>query len=413
MTRIAITTPLVCLLASVLASAAALAGCGDNARAVSPGSGPSGGVDGGGGGGGDGGGGSPGSGSDGGGSGSSAAVRAVVVAGDFNPGHPGVLSTYDAATGVVHSNAGPAMAVGDDPVLRHAGHELFIVNRADGNNITILDDQTLAFEDQLGTGAGSNPQDVAVVGDKLYVPTYGSAGVTVLTRGSTATSVIDLSADDPDGKPNCESIYLVGSDLYVACQLLDDTQPFLPPRGPGKVYVVDTATAHVRATLTLGHDNPFSLLEQVPAGAPHGGELVIGTVLFDDGSGCVKRIVPGATPQAAGCLVDNADLGGYASRIAFEADAGGALGFFAVPTTFPHADLRALDMSTGMLQPGALNAGTEIAGDVEFCPDGSIVVADPTRNANGLRVYQGSMEKTAAALPIGLPPTSTHGLVCY
>jgi hypothetical protein len=340
-------------------------------------------------------------------------ARAVVVAGDFNPGHPGVLSVYSTRSGAVLSNAGPAMAVGDDPVLRHIGHELFIVNRADGNNVTILDDQTLSFEEQLGTGAGSNPQDVAVVGDKLYVPTYGTAGVTVLKRGSTAASVIDLSADDPDGKPNCESIYLVGSDLYVACQLLDDTQVFLPPRGPGKVYVVDTATERVRATLTLGHDNPFSLLEQVPAGAPHGGELMVGTVLFDDGSGCVERIVPGATPQAPGCLVDNAGLGGYASRIAFEADPGAAISFFAVPTTFPHADLRALDMPTGMLRPAALNASTEIAGDVAFCPDGSIVVADPTMNANGLRVYQGSTEKTTAALPIGLPPTSTHGLVCY
>jgi hypothetical protein len=385
MTRIAITT--------LLASAAALAGCGDNAsRAGPPGSGPP----------------ADASPPPGDAAPDPVLARAVVVAGDFAPGHPGVLSIYSTRSGTVLANVGPAMAVGDDPVLRHIGHELFIVNRNDGNNVTILDDTTLAFEEQLGTGASSNPQDVAVAGDKLYVPTYGSAGVTVLTRGSIATAVIDLSADDEDGRPNCESIYLVGQDLYVACQLLDDTQPFLPPRGPGKVYVVDTATDRVRATLTLGHDNPFSLLEQVPAGASHGGELVVGTVLFDDGSGCVERIVPGATPQAAGCLVDNADLGGYASRIAFEADPGAAIGFFAVPTTFPHAD-----MPTGMLRPGALNAGTEIAGDVAVCPDGSIVVADPTRNVNGLRVFQGSTEKTTAALPIGLPPTSTHGLVCY
>ncbi|HEX8109923.1 MAG TPA: hypothetical protein VF516_19465 [Kofleriaceae bacterium] len=371
----------------MLVSAAALAGCGDNITRAAPDAGPP----------------------------PAPVVRAVVVAGDVNPAHPGVLSIYDPATGVVRKNAAPAMAVGDDPVLRHFGHELFIVNRADGNNVTILDDRTLAFEEQLGTGASSNPQDVAVVGAKLYVPTYGSAGVTALTRGSTATSVIDLSADDPDGKPNCESIYRVGQDLYVVCQLLDDTQQFLPPRGPGKVYVIDTATDRVRASLTLGHDNPFSLLEQVPAGAPHGGELVVGTVKFDDGSGagCVERIVPGATPQAAGCLVDNADLGGYASRIAFQSDAGGALGLFAVPTTFPKADLRALDMPTGMLRSGALNASSEIAADVVVCPGDQIVIADPTMDANGLRVYQGSMEKTTAAQPIGLPPASTHGLVCY
>jgi hypothetical protein len=368
MTRIAITTLLV----------SALAGCGDP-RSIPPAGPP----------------------------------HAVAVAGDFIAGDPGVLSTYDPETGAVHMNAGPAMAVGDDPVLRHIGHELFIVNRSDGNNVTILDDRTLAFEEQLGTGPNSNPQDVAAVDDKLYVPTYGTAGVTVLTRGSTATSVINLSADDPDGLPNCESIYLVGRDLYVACQLLDNSQMFLPPRGPGKVYVIDTATDRVRATLTLGHENPFSLLEQVPAGAPHGGELVVGTVLFDDGSGCVERIAPGATPRVAGCLVDNADLGGYASRIAFEADPGAAIGLFAVPTTFPHADLRALDMSTGVMRSGALNAGTEIAADVVACPGGQIIIADTTLDAAGLRVFQGGAEQTTAALPIGLRPLSTHGLVCY
>jgi hypothetical protein len=378
MTRIAITTVLVSSLAAATA-AAALAGCGDDLRPIPPAGPP----------------------------------HAVVVAGDFNAGDPGVLSTYDPGTGAVRMNAGPAMAVGDDPVLRHIGHELFIVNRADGNNVTILDDQTLAFEEQLGTGPSSNPQDVAVVGDKLYVPTYGTAGVTVLTRGSTATSVIDLSADDPDGLPNCESIYLVGRDLYVTCQLLDNSQKFLPPRGPGKVYVIDTTADRVRATLTLGHDNPFSMLEQVPAGAPHGGELWIGTVLFDDGSGCVERIVPGATPQAPGCLVDNAELGGYASRIAFEDDAGGDVTFFAVPTTFPRADLRALDMSTGKMRSGALNASTEIAADVVVCPGGQIITADTTMTADGLRVYQGGAEKTTAVLPIGLAPASTHGLVCY
>jgi hypothetical protein len=383
MTKIAITTLLVALPAAlpvaVLASAAALAGCSDDSR-TNPPAGP---------------------------------PRAVIVAGDFNPGHPGVLSTYDPASGMVRMNVGPAMAVGDDPMLRHIGRELLIVNRNDGNNVTILDDQTLAFKEQLGTGPSSNPQDVAVIGNKLYVPTYGTAGVTVLTRGSTATAVIDLSVDDPDRLPNCESIYLVGKDLYVACQLLDNSQEFLPPRGPGKVYVIDTATDRVRATLTLGHQNPFSLLEQVPVGAPHAGDLVVGTVRFDDGSGCVERITPGATPVVSGCLVSNADLGGYASRIAFEADAGGSITFFAVPTTFPDSNLRAFDMPTSLLWSGSLNKSTEIVNDVVVCPEDQIVVADTTKDANGLRVYEGSAEKTTAALPIGLPPTSTHGLVCY
>ena len=86
-----------------------------------------------------------------------------------------------------------------------------------------------------------------MLGNKLYVPTLGTNGVTVLTRGSTVAHQIDLSADDPDGKPDCNSVYLVGTLLYVSCDLLDG----FPPVRPGKVYIVDTATDRVKPGLTV------------------------------------------------------------------------------------------------------------------------------------------------------------------
>ena len=339
--------------------------------------------------------------------------RAVVVAGDFVAGHPGVLSTLDPATRMVTPNVGPALAVGADPILRHFGGELFIINRVDGNNITILDDQTLALKEQLGTGAGSNPQDVAVRGQKLYVATFGGTGLLVLTRGSAAPVAIDLSADDPDGKPNCNSVYLVGNDAYVSCGLLDNADMF-KPRGPGKVYVVDTTTNTIKTSLTLGHANPFGVFEQVPAAAPSGaGDLLMPTVVFADGTGCVERITTGAAPSAPGCLITNTDLGGYASRIAFQIDKEGALLWVAAPTTFPKSDLRAYDMSINSLWAGPLNAANQAIGDLALCPGGELVLADTTMNANGLRVYSGAAELTKAVQPIGLPPSSSHGLVCY
>ena len=208
--------------------------------------------------------------------GPAAPPRAVVVAGDFTPGDLGVLSTLDPVTRTTQTDVGPTGAVGSDPVLRHLGHELFVVNRGD-NNVTILDDQTLAFKEQLGTGAGSNPQDVAVVGDRLYVPSFGTRGVTVLTRGATATTTIDLSADDPDGKPDCDTAYAVGNRVYVACGLLTTT---FEATQPGKVYVIDTATDAVETalTVTLLHKNPLGWFEQLPPGGPDAGDLVIATV---------------------------------------------------------------------------------------------------------------------------------------
>jgi hypothetical protein len=343
--------------------------------------------------------------------------RAVVVAGDFQPGNPGALSLLDMTSKVVSQKVGPALAVGDDPVLRHFDGELFIVNRSDGNNVTILDDQTLALKEQLGTGTGSNPQDVAVVGTRLYVPAFGGKGVVVVTRGSTAIKEIDLSADDPDGKPNCNSAYRVGNDVYVSCELLDNTGMFLPPRGPGKVYVIDTANDAVKTTLTLTTKNPFGLFEQVPPTAPNAGDLLIPSVDFADGSGCIERIKPGASPSALGCLVTNTGangLGGYASRIAFQIDGPVAIMWVAIPTTFPKAELRVFDMGTASLWAGALNPTTQVVGDLAFCPTGDTVVSDTTMNVNGLRIYGAStIETTTAVMPVGFVPSSSHGLACY
>ena len=342
-------------------------------------------------------------------------ARVVVVAGDFQVGNPGVLSTFDPEARTVQMDVGPKGAIGSDPVLRHIGRELLIINRGE-NNITILDDATLAFKEQISTGAGSFAQDVAAVGQKLYVPATGTKGVVVLTRGSTATAEIDLSADDPDGKPDCNSIYLVGTELYVACGLLTS----FVASGPGKVYVIDTATDKPKTslTVTLGHKNPLGWFEQFPAGGPHAGELVIPTVEnFDTAPGCIERVIPGGSPSAPGCLVDNSALGGYASRTDVEVDAGAQILWTVV--SIPHqgtrGDLRAFDMSLGALWAGPLNPSAQRVTDVVHCPAGQVVVFDSTTNAAGLRVYEGTAEKTTAAMPIGkiMSPVLQHGMVCY
>ena len=157
--------------------------------------------------------------------------RAVIVAGDFVPGHPGVLSVIDMTTKTVTTNAAPMGAIGEDPVLRKKGDELFVVNRASGNNVTILKASDFSLVEQLGTGPSTNPQDVVALGNKLFVATLGNKGGVILTRGSTQVTEIDLSADDPDGKPNCNSVILAGNKLLFSCGLLDDTNMFLPPRG--------------------------------------------------------------------------------------------------------------------------------------------------------------------------------------
>lgn len=339
-------------------------------------------------------------------------LRAVVVAGDFTAGHPGVMSVVDVKARTITTNVAPGGAIGNDPVLRKIGDELLVVNRASGNSVTILDASTYALVEQLGTGANSNPQDVAVIGDKVFVATLGNKGGVALTRGSTTVTEIDLSADDPDGKPNCNSVFYAFNKLYFSCGLLDDTNVNLPARGLGKVYVVNPTTLDVEKTITLTTANPIALFEQIPATSPHANDLVLPTIDFGTGAGCVERIAT-TTQSGAGCLVQNPAAYAFSGRATFGASPTMYLGVASYPMGF----VRKVDLSTDTMSPDVLTAAGQVVGDIVACDNGELVVADnpfpPSTAPAGIRIYQGASEKTTAPLAVGLKPASSHGIVCY
>jgi len=339
-------------------------------------------------------------------------LRAVVVAGDFIAGHPGVMSVVDVKARTITMNVAPAGAVGNDPVLRKLGDELLVVNRASGNNVTILDANSYALVEQLATGANSNPQDVAVIGNKVFVATLGNKGAVMLTRGSTAVTEIDLSANDPDGKPNCNSVFYAFNKLYFSCGLLDDTNANLPARGLGEVYVVNPTNLVVEKTITLTTSNPIALFEQIPEGSPHAGDLVLPTIDFGTGAGCVERIAT-STITGAGCLVQNPGAFQFAGRATF----GASPTMFVSVANYPTGFVRKVDLSTNTMLPDVVTATAQVIGDVAACENGEIAVADnpfpPSTAAAGIRIYAGAVEKTTAPLAVGLKPASSHGLVCY
>jgi DNA-binding beta-propeller fold protein YncE len=348
---------------------------------------------------------------DGAGGDAAVASRAVVVAGDFNS--TGILSVLDVPHLTISPNAVHGVA-GDDPYLRKVGGELFIVNRDKGNNVTVLDASTLALVEQLATGAGSNPQDVAVHGAKLYVPALGTAGVVVLTRGTATSKTISLASLDPDGKPDCISAYTVGDKVYVACGLLDGS---FTPRGVGKVAVIDTATDTVTATLDLPFANPQGLFVATPAGSHLGGDLLIATApsFTDYATGCVARITPGATPKANGCAITNLAADGFPAHM--DVDASAAILWIAMT----HYDasfnatgaLRGYDLATGELWAAPISKAGQLIVDVAACPDGKVVVLDHTKDLDGIRVYTAASEVTTTPVAIGLPPGFGNGVACY
>jgi YVTN family beta-propeller protein len=344
------------------------------------------------------------------------APRAVAVAGDFMSPGTGVVSKLDITALDMRTNLVPSAALGD-PVLRQIGDKLYIVNRFGSNNVTILDAKTFQVEEQISTGANSNPQDVAVVGDKLYVPATGTAGVVVIKRGSQTTTTIDLSALDTqgmnDGKPDCVTAYAVGTKVYVACGVLDNFNA----AEVGKIAVIDSATDTMTAHVDMNYKNPYGFFVRAPEGSTYTGDLLIPSVpsFSSYTTGCLERVTTTGDTPTVGCGLTNAQLAGFANKLAVSAD--GAILYIAVGTydqnfSNPTGTLEGFDLASGMLWSEPVSPATQMIVDVAACPGGDVVAMDQTFNMAGLRVWRGMTERTTEPKSIGLPPT-VNALVCY
>ncbi len=334
-------------------------------------------------------------------------VRLAVVASDFSTG---VFTTIDAPSLTVDTAAVAGVASAD-PVIRAHGDELFIVNRYNFDNITILAADTLALVTQISTGSDSNPQDVAVVGNKLYVAALGADGIRVIDRATPTTiGSIDLSKLDTDGVPDCVSVYAVGDRVFAVCGLLEN---FAAVQN-GKVVVIDTSDDTVETTFDLPAMNPAGFLELAPAGTAFAGDLLMATIpsYTDLATGCLVRITTGTTP-AASCGPTNQSLGGFASRV----------GFAGAVTWVVAAHFDGSFNAFGELRPIAA-AGTlgdsvtgsaVVAQDLAVCGD-FVFVSDKAAAAEGVRVFardgDALNQLTTTVLDVGTTPIAGNGLVC-
>jgi len=336
------------------------------------------------------------------------AGKAAIVSGDFN--QTGVLSTVEAPSMVVTPNAVAGIA-SSDPVIRRIGDELFVVNRLVGNNVVILDATTLALVTQIAIGAGTNPQDVAVVGTKLYLPVYNGAGVAVVDRAHPdQVTTIDLGDLDPnDNLPNCSSAYAVGARVFVTCQILDNDGSFAVT-GPGKLVVIDSSDDTVETTIDLATVNPQGFL------IPVGSDLYTqGNNYLDPTAGCLARITTGATPTSE-CVIENQDTTGYVNHIArIGDDVFATINWYDTEAPYAaHGTLHRVDVSAKTLGPSLLETD-DVPRDLAACGE-YLFVSDKAADVEGIRVFHAAggdfSEETSAALQIGLPPLIGDGIAC-
>ena len=329
--------------------------------------------------------------------------RVAAVSGDFVA--TGILSTVDAPSLAVDSGAVAGVA-GADPAIRRLGDELFVINRFGGDNVTIVDAGTLALVDQLATGSGSNPQDVAVVGDKLYVAALGADSVLVIDRTDPDPIVeIDLSTLDDDGFPDCVSAAAVGTRVYVVCGLLDNFAADVA----AKLVVIDTTDDSVETSIDLPSRNPLGWLEAV------GSDLYMVTVpdFQDYSEGCLVRITTGATPTAT-CAISNDAIDGYLTEISPAGDQVWGVRYAYDASFNGSGDVVPVDLDADTIGTVVDAAGVQ-ATDLTSCGD-HVFIADKAAGAEGLRVYQvegtSLVELSTAPLDIGLPPAFGNGIAC-
>jgi hypothetical protein len=302
-------------------------------------------------------------------------------------------------------------AISGDPVLRAHGGKLYVVNRS-AANITVIDPSSLVWkvEAQFSTGAGSNPQDIALAGSKAYVTLYDRGEVQVWDLGaggspSAPARTIDISSYDEDGVPDANSVVVAGGRAFVTLDLLDTANPPVP-RGKGKVLVIDTATDAIVTALELRYTNPYDFMYA------RGDRLIVATFAdFGGVDGCLEQIALDDEPRTVDCLVENREVNGVINAIAVSPeDTYIAVSRF--DASFKQqANIRRIDASGG-LAPAPMTPAEQIPNDLAWSPTGHLVYSDVS--VGGLRVHDlaGGREVTTTPLDIGLRPATANAIVC-
>ena len=91
---------------------------------------------------------------------------------------------------------------------------------------------------------------------------------------------------------DCISAFTVGTNVFVACDDLDDTNAQLPPRGVGKIVVIDSTNDTVTTTISMPVENPQSIFQRSPMDSMFGGDLLIG-----EGEDCLFGLLADQTSK--------------------------------------------------------------------------------------------------------------------
>ena len=337
------------------------------------------------------------------------AGRALVVATDFETGFLASVRVTPP-----HRPTRLPNNIHSDAVIRADGGRVYVVNRYLGDNIQVLDPaRGLDTVLQCGTGAGSNPHDIVLVGPrKAYVTRFDRTELWIVDPGAASCAgfklgQVDLGPfADADGLPEMDQMALVGDRLFVSVERLDRTRNFAPA-GRSQIVVLDTATDAVVDTITLTGGNAFGItagLERDPAT----GDLVVAEAgnIFKTGDGGLERVDP-VSHVAQGFFVTEQALGGNVTDFVLLS---AHKGYAVVIDDDLRSALVAFDPERGTATRRML-VGEDAPSDIERAPDGTVWVADRALGGPGLRIFDPQDDRQLTRAPIDVGPAAPFTMV--
>ena len=330
---------------------------------------------------------------------------AMVITTDYQTGSISTIHLADRRITKNLQTIHPDAVCRYDPITKRP----FIVARNSSDAVEVIDQQNgWNVMKEYSVGAGSNPQDIAVVtAERAYIPRFNSATMAIVhpTQGQSLGTV-DLSRfADPDGVPEMASAVQQQGLIYVAVQRLSN----LNPTDYSSIVVINGQTSKVEAEVKLTGKNPYAKLRYNATLD----RIVVGeTGAFGKLDGGVEYLDP-ATRSVGGFVITEESLGGDLNDVVILSKTKGyALTSKSVDgNTFP-TSVVSFNPTTGKkLADLAVGKSLEHA-FLELTPDGSqLWVADRNPTAPGVIIFDTADDRliTDTPLDVGLPPS----MICF
>jgi hypothetical protein len=282
-----------------------------------------------------------------------------------------------------------------DAVVRWFGGLIYVVNRYGCDNIQVVDPSTWTVLHEYSVGAGSNPQDIAVLSaERAYVSRYESNDLLEIhpATGAVLDTISLASFADADGLCEMHRLHVRGQRLFVEVQRMYRQawpDPWIPAP-PSLLVVINLLTRQIvdadpsqpgTQGIALAGTNPIAPIQEdlgtrkllVPTAGQYG--------VLDAGG--IERVDPVAL-QTEGFIITEDDLGGDLVDFA-QWSATRAYAIVSLPG-FQTA-LAAWDPSSGQPLEIVYNPGAYVLADLLAYPTGLLYLSDRDYFNPGVRVF--------------------------